>query len=822
MRSRLPFVKLLRLAPVKLICLLLSFIFIYSPVSAQCPPNIDFENGNFSGWKLYTGSVFVDEVTSQNVINLQEVPGPVANRHEMLSADPGDGLDEYGDFPKNCPNGSAHSIKLGNNAGGNQAEGVSYEFTIPATADKFSLIYYYAVVIQDPGHQSFEQPRLQIEVTNITDNTPVGCSSFSFIPNGGLPGFILSTRPGSNSPVWYKPWSANSINLDGNQGKTFRIFFKTADCTFISHFGYAYVDVSTECSSSFVGAAFCPQDTAVNVEAPFGYQTYSWYDDTYSTLLGAGQTLHIAPPPPSGTIVHVRLTPYAGYGCIDTLTASIVDTLHVTANAGPDKVSCNNSTVQLGVPPVSGLVYSWSPPTGLNHNNISNPSIATVTATTTYELTVMTPTGGCIKRDTVVVRSDVLDPTLTMTGDSTFCSASGQQTILKVNPADSIQWYRDDIEIPGATGAQYVVTQSGIYKATLFSSGGCILSTITKNITVNPSPVAGFSVNNAVQCQVGNQFSFTNSSTVASGALQYNWAMGDGKTFTTTDVNYTYPKSGVYTVKLIVTAAGNCVDSKTMTITVLPSAIADFSIKPTCVDLDLPIINATTYTGTSTINYLWDFGNTQTSNVANPVYSYSVPGTYNVKLSVNTNQCPQQSTKQISLVIDSPAPGITYPDQTAIFNYPLPLEARQIGSQVLWSPATSLSNPYSFTPKFKGVTEQLYNIRITTASGCITNDQQLVKTIKKIEIHVPTVFTPDGDGNNDYLKPLLYGFKKVDYFKIYNRWGKLLFQMESDTPGWDGKINNIPQDMQTVVWIIQAVDVDGKTHVEKGTTILMR
>ncbi len=821
MRSNSPFTKWLHMTKAKCICLFISGFFISGELLAQCPPNIDFENGTFSGWKLYTGSVSVDEVTSQNIISLTEVPGPVAGRHQMMNANPGDGLDEYGDFPKNCPNGSNHSIKLGNNQGGNQAEGVSYEFTIPATADKFSIIYNYAIVIQDPGHQIFEQPRLQIEVTNVTDNSPIGCSSFSFVASGGIPGFILSTKPGSNSPVWYKPWAANSINLDGNQGKTIRIFFKTADCTFVSHFGYAYIDVSTECSSSFVGAAYCPQDTAVNISAPFGYQAYKWYNSTYSQVLGTNQVLHLAPPPPNGTNVFVQLTPYAGYGCVDTLEASIVDTLNVTANAGPDKVSCNNAPVQLGVAPVNGLVYSWTPATGLSNPNISNPVIANVTSTISYELSVKSASGGCLKKDTVIVKSDVLDPTLIMTGDSVYCSA-GTPAILKVNPSDSVQWYRDGIAIAGATQPQYAVTQSGLYYATLFSAGGCILSTIEKKITVNPSPVAGFGVNNATQCLVGNQFIFTNSSTVTSGTLEYNWLMGDGNSFNTKDATYTYTKSGVFTVTLNVKAAGECIDSKTMTITVLPSPIADFFIKPTCVDLDLPIINSTSYTGTSTVNYLWDFGNTQTSNVANPVYSYSVPGTYVVKLTTSSAQCPQPNTKQINLVIDTPVPGITYPEQTAIFNYPLTLNARNIGVQVLWSPATNLNNPYSFTPQFKGVTEQLYNIRITTASGCVTTDQQLVKTIKKIAINVPTVFTPDGDGNNDYLKPLLYGFRKVNYFRIYNRWGKMLFHMESDTPGWDGKLNNIPQEMQTVVWVIEAEDVDGKMHQAKGTTILMR
>ena len=76
-------------------------------VSAQCPANIDFETGTFAGWTCYTGDVTA--IGGINNISLNPVPGPVANRHEMLSSVPGNGIDQYGGFPKNCPNGSRYS-----------------------------------------------------------------------------------------------------------------------------------------------------------------------------------------------------------------------------------------------------------------------------------------------------------------------------------------------------------------------------------------------------------------------------------------------------------------------------------------------------------------------------------------------------------------------------------------------------------------------------------------------------------------------------------------------------------------------------------------
>src|SRR5437868_6553868 len=105
----------------------------FSANAQDCPPNIDFETGTFAGWTCYIGSVA--SVGGVNVITLNPTSGPVDNRQTMYSSNPGDGVDPYGGFPMNCPNGSGHSIRLGNDEAGTQAEGVSYDFTIPATSN---------------------------------------------------------------------------------------------------------------------------------------------------------------------------------------------------------------------------------------------------------------------------------------------------------------------------------------------------------------------------------------------------------------------------------------------------------------------------------------------------------------------------------------------------------------------------------------------------------------------------------------------------------------------------------------------------------------
>lgn len=630
----------------------LSFIFFsFQSHSQICPPNIDFETGTFDNWTCYTGDV--SAFNGVNRISLSPSGGPVPTHHTMYSNSTD--VDYFGGFPVQCPNGSGHSIKLGNNTGGGQAEGISYEFTIPAGQNIYSLIYHYAVVFQDPHHEIYQQPRLEIEVTNVTDNTVLYCSSFTFIPFGSiLPGFFLSTTQQDTTNIWCKDWSAVSINLNNNAGKTIKLFFKTADCTFTRHFGYAYIDVNSECSNEFVGATYCPQDAFVNVTAPFGYQSYTWYNNNFSQILGSLQNLFINPPPPVGTTIAVAVEPYDGYGCRDTLYAKLVDTLTVIANAGRDTLSCNGNKVPIGANAKPGLIYSWDPPTGLSDPNIANPRAGPL-VTTRYVLTTRSAGGGCPDTDTVVVIGSVIDTSIRVAGKLNYCVTSGDSTVFFVNPTDSIQWVKDNSPINNQHGVRYRANQSGAYRAWLFNDDGCIAKTEEKIVA-----------------------------------------------------------------------------------------------------------------------------------------------------------------------IESPRLGINYPTEYAVVNYPHQLKARDFGIGVEWSPGTFLSSTSSVTPIFNGTTDKLYTIVIETAAGCVTVDTQLVKVFKEVKFYVPSGFTPNQDGLNDYLKPIPVGMKEFKYFRVYNRWGQLVFDIKDDPRGWNGMIGGKPQSSQVFVWMAEGVGINDVIYRQKGTATLIR
>jgi gliding motility-associated-like protein len=91
-----------------------------------------------------------------------------------------------------------------------------------------------------------------------------------------------------------------------------------------------------------------------------------------------------------------------------------------------------------------------------------------------------------------------------------------------------------------------------------------------------------------------------------------------------------------------------------------------------------------------------------------------------------------------------------------------------------------------------------------------------------INIYVPRVFTPNNDGTNDVLKPILVGIATFHYFNIYNRWGNLIFTTQDPTRGWDGTFKGVAQPVETYLWIAEGIDIEGKKIVQKGMTSLVR
>jgi hypothetical protein len=292
-------------------CFLFTLSWLLVSGQNKCPENIGFDRGDFGGWECFAGIISKID----GAISLAP-SAPSIVRHVMIHNAAPFAVDPYGGFPANCPNGSEYSIQLGNNSAGAQAERVAYSFTIPDDQDNYSIIYQYAVVFQDPGHEDWEQPKFTANIYDETLGEYIGCSSFFFRASSDLPGFKESTVKDS---VFYKEWTPVTIKLSGMAGRRIRLEFTTNDCSRGGHFGYAYIDVNQNCSSPVSGNVYCINADKLTLQAPFGFADYRWFNGDFSKMLGVSSALELKPAPPSNTKFAVQITPFPGQGCLDTV-----------------------------------------------------------------------------------------------------------------------------------------------------------------------------------------------------------------------------------------------------------------------------------------------------------------------------------------------------------------------------------------------------------------------------------------------------------------------------------------------------------------------
>ena len=818
-----------RFAPIFLAIFASMFFSLSAKAQAgACPPNLDFENGDFLNWECRIGTL--DQATGN--INWSLSTTPVPNRHSMLTTGTA-GRDQYGNFQQLNPNtGGLYSVMLGNTNSppGKQVSEVSYTYTIPANATVFSMIFWYAVVLFDPGsgHASWERPRFKARIINVTDNISLPCVDFDFIAASGIPGFRNSTL---NPNVIYKDWTPITLNLSALAGKTIRLEFQTLDCTRGGHFGYAYVDVSSMCNGVISGNYVCPNTPDLTMTAPYGFQSYTWYaDNTFSTIIGNQQTLNLNPAPAVGTVIPVIVEPYPGFGCRDTLYATIDIATPPPANAGPDKIICNGQSVQIGSPPLPGFNYSWTPSA-----YVSNPTIADPIATPPdsnpleYIVEMKDLVTNCLSKDTVVVSTESVDKTSQFIGPREVCFGEPGPTLNVSNSVTGVQWMEVNTgPIPGQTGMSFSPIISGTYYAVV-TQGSCIDSTNKELYTVHPLPVASFTMGRDTGCVKISNFNFTNTSSSPDNAsMTYVWTFSDGVTETVTDATRTFNNVGLYDVHLMATTEFGCKDiSGNQVFRVMPQGKPNFSFDSICTGRPVSFRNLSQENGSVKVNYVWDFNNGgPLVNVKDPlpvVYN-NTPGKYDVTLKMTTLGCEIDTQKVIHTVqVNRQAPGIKYHDFVVPAATTKFIHARDtVGSFYNWRPKINLSHYDSRYTEVNTNDDVTYYIDIADNHTCVTTDTLNVLVLKKPGFYLPSGFTPNGDGLNDVVRPYLVGMKGLSSFSVFNRWGNLIYYTEKYGDGWDGKSQNVLQASGVYIWVLRFYDATNTLVTEKGTISLIR
>ena len=189
------------------------------------------------------------------------------------------------------------------------------------------------------------------------------------------------------------------------------------------------------------------------------------------------------------------------------------------------------------------------------------------------------------------------------------------------------------------------VSSPGVYNAQTTLITGCVGPLFTYSVYNYSQPVAVISSTNNFCSQTVN---FTNASTIVSGSISsYTWNFGDGSTSNFTNPTHTYVNSGTYSVSLSIISNSGCYDTTFKLVTVNPSPLAAFSFSNICENAPVNFTDNSTITQGNINQWNWNFGDGTSSNLQNPIHTYSVAGTYTVILNISSNQGCLGSTMQV-------------------------------------------------------------------------------------------------------------------------------------------------------------------------------
>ncbi len=271
----------------------------------------------------------------------------------------------------------------------------------------------------------------------------------------------------------------------------------------------------------------------------------------------------------------------------------------------------------------------------------------------------------------------------------------------------------------------------------------------------------------------------------------------------------------------VIASLGKCHDTTSTSIKVVPYPVA-YAGADTAICFAAEIQLNAAITGAS---FSWSPTNTLTGFTTLQPFAKPVQTTSYVLSVLDVLGCPKPAFDTVTVTVLPRVQAFAGNDTSIVLNQPLQLGAS--GGQVYnWSPGRGLNNTTIANPiaTFSSFADSImYVVTVTTAGGCSAKDSVIVKIFKTLpNIFVPTAFTPNGDGKNDWMRPILVGMKGLDYFKIYNRWGQLIYTTTAAGKGWDGTINGTAQRTEVFVFIAQGVDYTGKKLFKKGTFTLIR
>ena len=576
-----------------------------------------------------------------------------------------------------------------------------------------------------------------------------------------------------------------------------------AGCTFSTD-----VPISpTNMAYAVVTNTICGKSASGIIEVTPGFGTAPY---TYSINAGAPQSSNIFTGLAAGTY---SITVMDATTCSYTFNAVVKADAFLSAKINMTMPTCNgNTNGSLTVHPLSGLSpYSFS----LNTNPFQTDSTFTNLVAGNHILHIKDSLG-CVKDTAIVLDQPNIFRISTITTSASTCLNPDGSIFIKANGGTTPYLYSID---SGKNFTQNNVFNvvADLYHLKVKDANGCTAQDTTtvdaldKAMTVNLGP-------DKTICS-GSSITLTpNTSPVA---RFYTWTPSAGLNDSTSAAPVATPADTITYILLAKSII--CVGTDTVKINVLRKPIADAGADTIICYNNFATLRGSATNLSGTVNYLWS----PAGDVVNPAAATTIVRPKNSKVNSYTLQvsdnygCNFKVYDQVNVTMASPVPAFAGNDTVASVGIPLQLYGSG-GVKYLWSPANVLDNPLNQNPVANLTNDTKFNLIVRDTLGCIGTSTVTVKVYKGTNYYVPNAFTPNGDGLNDVFRATAPGIQATYYFRIFNRWGKLLYETRDARKGWDGTYLGEPQPSAVYVWIIKGLDVKQNIVELKGTVTLIR
>lgn len=396
------------------------------------------------------------------------------------------------------------------------------------------------------------------------------------------------------------------------------------------------------------------------------------------------------------------------------------------------------------------------------------------------------------------------------------CSILGLQTTgdTTVVACSSFSWY-GNLYTSSTNTATYTTTNALGFD-----------SVVTLNLTIN-QPTSSDTFATACDSFVWNNQTFTSSNNTAIFTttnavncdsvvrlnLTINYGEFNGQTINTCGPyiwnGTNYQNSGDYIYQY--SNAFGCASADTLHLTIAPKPeLGPDKNVTVCFGAS---INLDSFFPATNFTDNWTFNQTRINSIQNVTQS----GRYQL-IRLVTSGC--SDTANVDLIVRPNIVANAGPDGIAAINYPYQLNGSGAG-QYSWSPSLVLNDPNIANPIATIQSNTTFVLTITNDAGCSDTDTIYIKAMEGPQVYLPTAFTPNGDRLNEKIKPICVGISRFDYFRIFNRYGTLLFETNKIGEGWDGYYKGKRQSSGNYISTVKVKDVTGKEFIKTSNLLLI-